>query len=109
MALQGSPGSRQTIYVPLGVSISDDDKKVFLGEINCKTDEVTVAHGGEGGHGGNGFMGQRGDTVFIRLDLKILADVGLVGFPNAGKSTLLKAISAAQPRIAAFPCNSFKI
>lgn len=88
----------------MGVQVYDERQKL-IADLNENDAQCIVAGGGVGGCTGTNFIGRPGENRIVNLDLKLIADVGLVGFPNAGKSTLLKAVSNAKPKIAAYPCK----
>ena len=100
------------LRVPVGTVVRDADTKKLLGDLRHHGQEIVVAQGGRGGRGNARFVssthrapafaenGEKGEERWITLELKLLADVGLVGFPNVGKSTIISRVSVAKPKIA---------
>ena len=111
----GATGENTILKVPCGTEIKDVNSGIILGDLTEDKQSLTIAYGGRGGHGNAYYLsnqnrapesfteGKEGETWEVQFELKLLAEVGIIGLPNAGKSTLISVLSSARPKIANYP------
>ena len=111
----GARGEDRILKVPCGTEIRDSKTGIILGDLVDNNEQVIIAYGGRGGLGNSHFLsnsnrapefcidGREGEIWHVKLELKLIAQVGIIGLPNAGKSTLITSLSSARPKIADYP------